>query len=72
MSIPDSEKLTRRAHPILRIFAGIVAVPFVGAGAWSAIAEFPLGSLTGVFLAALGIAAGFYAWRGREPRGFRG
>ncbi len=70
MNLRDSERETRRAHPILRLFAGVVSIPFVAAGVWSAIAEFPLGSLAGVGLAVLGIAAGVYAWRGREPRGF--
>jgi len=70
MSEPEGSR--NRAHPMLRLFAGVAALPFVVAGIWSAVADFPLGTLTGVWLTVLGLAAGFYAWRGREPRGFNG
>lgn len=61
-----------RAHPMLRIFAGVVAVPFVATGVVSMVAEFPFGLLGGLSLIGLGVAAAYYAWRGRQPSWFQG
>jgi hypothetical protein len=57
---------------MLRIFAGVMAVLFGAAGVISAVAEFPFGFLGGLSLIGLGVAAAYYAWRGRQPSWFQG
>lgn len=66
------DKTGKRARPIRRIFAGIVAVPFAATGVISMVAEFPFGLLAGLSLIGLGVAAAYYAWRGRQPSWFQG
>jgi hypothetical protein len=72
MAVGESVTKQRRANPVLRVFAGIVSLPFIGAGAWATIADFPRGLLGGLALIVMGAAAISYAARGVQPRWFQG
>lgn len=72
MSLRETKGTTGLAYPFLRVFAGIVALPMLAGGVLAIVAEFPVGLVTGVPLFVLGVAAGYYASHGREPRWFRG
>jgi hypothetical protein len=68
--VPKHE--TKLAPWPLRVFAGVVAPIYVVGGTVGAVFDFPLGTLTALGLVVLGVAAGFYAWRGRQPNWFAG
>lgn len=66
---PDAEN--QRAHVALRLFAGAMAIMLFAGGAAALILDFPSGILAGVLQAAIGVAAAYYAWRGKDPTWFR-